>query len=74
MTLNLNDMVTVTPTARGVALLRAAREHIREPLVAGQPYREQLWVLMAAWGPHIYNGAENVIEGNVITLDAKVTS
>jgi hypothetical protein len=57
---NLNDYTTVELTQVGVDIYNAhwAGYDIKPPkvLVAGQPYREQLWSVMAVWGSSMGNG------------------
>lgn len=70
MTINLNDHVTVRLTETGRRMVIAsgqAGEQFVPPV--GEPYRVQLWALMAAVGGSLYIGMSEVpFVGNCIEV------
>jgi hypothetical protein len=70
MTINLNDTVTVRLTETGRRLVIASGQ-VGEAFVApvGEPFRVQLWVLMAAVGGSLHIGMGVVpFAGNCIEV------
>lgn len=69
--LNINDTVKVKLTAHGKALAIKAGYDNRVLTIDKDGYSSwQLWVLMSVLGEHLYNGATNAIESNIIRIEA----
>ena len=75
-TINLNDRVKVTLTAKGAQIITEyyADMHKDYPLIPAKEFKEgdileeQLYYLMYMYGSSMYAGAENVFVDNQITL------
>ena len=80
-TINLNDRVKVTLTAKGAQIITEyyADMHKDYPLIPAKTFKEgdvleeQLHYLMYMYGSSMYAGAENVFVDNQITLTIKDT-
>jgi len=80
-TINLNDRVKVTLTAKGAQIITEyyADMHKDYPLIAAKKFKEgdvleeQLYYIMYMYGSSMYAGAENVFVDNQITLTIKDT-
>lgn len=72
---NMNDMVCVTLTGFGAAIMnerysRFKQYGVEREFIEGQDYRTQLWSLMQDFGQHIHLGMSQVpFKDNVIKLE-----
>ena len=67
--MNTNDRVRITLKERGANLINTKRVNVRVPggwAYPGQEIEEQLWVLMAEFGPHICMGLEPVFDTEIV--------
>lgn len=69
---NINDFIEVELTDRGERILLndETRAILYQPIKENSKiYRFQMWVFFGIFSKYMYNGAENIIEDNVILLD-----
>lgn len=65
MTFNLNDYVTARLAPHGYRVARLAGiDWSNDGTV-----RVQAWEFMRAFGPHLFNGCDQLFEGNLVTVE-----
>ena len=69
LTFNMNDRVTVRLTPEGYAAALDCGWVYKQNLPpAGEPWTEQLWIVMRALGPRFSMGGPQLVVDNVITF------
>lgn len=67
MKININDIVELDLTPKGVDVLKQSKHYHKEytDLNEGR-LKEQMWVVMKIFGEHIFNGGDQLILNNII--------
>lgn len=70
MEININKIVSVTLTEQGATILnRSIYNYGHKEWKHNDIYSSELWLIMAIFGEHLYNGCDIPFVNNKITID-----